>query len=68
MSSEAKTIATAVNVPDELDAARALSNEYLKQHPDEVAHFLDGRGAAETAALLIGTSAPLPAAQILYWF
>ncbi len=61
---EANTLATAGTAPDELDAARALNNEYLKQHPDEVARFLDGRGPAETAAL-IATAVPLTAAQIL---
>jgi magnesium transporter len=61
---EANTLATAATVPDELDAARALNSEYLKQHPDEVARFLDGRGPAETAAL-IATAVPLTAAQIL---
>jgi len=64
VSGEAETIGAAGIAPDQLDAARALNNEYLKQHPDEVARFLDGRGAPETAALLIGTSAPLAAAQI----
>ena len=57
-------LAAAGVVPDELDAARALNNEFLKQHPDEVARFLDGRGAAETAAL-IATAVPSTAAQIL---
>jgi magnesium transporter len=61
---EAKTLAAAATVPDELDAARTLNNEYLKQHPDEVARFLDGRGAADTAAL-IATAVPFAAAQIL---
>lgn len=49
---------------DELDSARALNNEYLKQHPDEVARFLDGRSAAETG-MLISTAAPAVAGQIL---
>ena len=49
---------------DELDSARALNNEYLKQHPDEVAHFLDGRSSAETG-LLIATASPAAASQIL---
>jgi magnesium transporter len=64
VSGEANALAATGNAPDELDAARALNNEYLKQHPDEVAHYLDGRGAAETAALL-GASVPSTAAQIL---
>lgn len=51
-------------VVDELDSARALNNEYLKQHPDEVAHFLDGRSSAETG-LLIATASPADASQIL---
>jgi len=65
VSGEANAIAATGNAPDELDAARALNNEYLRQHPEEVAHFLDGRGAVETAVLVVGTSAPLAAAQIL---
>jgi magnesium transporter len=64
VSGEANAIVASGSAADELDAARALNNEYLKQHPDEVARFLDGRGAAETAALL-GAGAPSSAAQIL---
>jgi magnesium transporter len=64
MSGEANALAAGSSVPDELDAARALNAEYLKQHPDEVARFLDGRGPAETAAL-IATGAPAIAALIL---
>lgn len=63
-SGEGSTLAAAGVVPDELDAARALNTEYLKQHPEEVARFLDGRGPAETAAL-IATAMPSTAAQIL---
>jgi len=50
--------------PDELDVARALNNEYLKQHPDEVARYLDTRSPAETAALISG-ALPLTTALIL---
>jgi magnesium transporter len=51
-------------MPDELGAARALNNEYLKRHPEEVAHFLDGRGPVE-AASLIERASPEAAAKIL---
>jgi magnesium transporter len=51
-------------MPDELGAARALNNEYLKRHPEEVAHFLDGRGPVE-AASLIERATPEAAARIL---
>jgi len=64
VSGEANTLAAASTVTDELDAARALNSEYLKQHPDEVARFLDDRGPAETAAL-IAASTPQTAALIL---
>ncbi|HUQ41209.1 MAG TPA: hypothetical protein VM052_01790, partial [Candidatus Limnocylindrales bacterium] len=53
-----------VSAPDELGAARALNNEYLKKHPEEVARFLDGRGPAETASLIALAPAHV-AAQIL---
>lgn len=58
------SIAAASAAPDELDAARALNAEYLRQHPEEVARFLDDRGPGETAALL-ATAVPHTAAQIL---
>ena len=61
---EANAQVPAAGVVDELDSARALNNEYLKQHPDEVAHFLDGRSSAETG-LLIATASPAAASQIL---
>ncbi len=61
---EANAQVPAAAVVDELDSARALNNEYLKQHPDEVAHFLDGRSSAETG-LLIATASPADASQIL---
>ena len=48
--------------PDALVAARALNNEYLRHHPDEVARYLDGRAPAETAALV---SAAMPATTAL---
>ena len=64
MSGEANARAASGSAPDELDAARALNNEYLKQHPDEVARFLDDRGAGESAAL-VGASTPAIAAVIL---
>ncbi|HET7700127.1 MAG TPA: magnesium transporter [Candidatus Limnocylindria bacterium] len=58
------SIAGASAAPNELDAARALNAEYLRQHPEEVARFLDDRGPGETAALL-ATAVPHTAAQIL---
>ena len=61
---EANTIQSTSVPPDELHVARALNNEYLKQHPDEVARYLDGRAAAETAALISG-ALPLTTALIL---
>jgi magnesium transporter len=64
VSGEANALSATGTVPDELGAARALNNEYLRQHPDEVSRFLDDRGPAETAALL-GASVPETAAQIL---
>jgi magnesium transporter len=61
---EANTIPAAAAGPDELHVARALNNEYLKQHPDEVARYLDTRSPAETAALIAG-ALPLTTALIL---
>jgi magnesium transporter len=61
---EANTIPAAAAGPDELHVARALNNEYLKQHPDEVARYLDTRTSAETAALIAG-ALPLTTALIL---
>jgi magnesium transporter len=61
---QANSLATAGAAPDELHVARALNNEYLKQHPDEVARYLDTRAAAETAALISG-AVPLTTALIL---
>ncbi len=61
---EANTIPTTPAGPDELHVARALNNEYLKQHPDEVARYLDTRSPAETAALIAG-ALPLTTALIL---
>jgi magnesium transporter len=61
---EANTIPAAASAPDELHVARALNNEYLKQHPDEVARYLDTRSPAETAALIAG-ALPLTTALIL---
>ena len=51
---QANAIASPPAAPDELHVARALNNEYLKQHPDEVARYLDTRAPAETAALISG--------------
>ncbi|HKW78727.1 MAG TPA: magnesium transporter [Candidatus Limnocylindria bacterium] len=62
---EANALASARTVPDELDAARALNNEFLKHHPEEVADFLNGRGPAETALVVGKAEVPLTAAQIL---
>jgi len=61
---EANTLPAAASGPDELHVARALNNEYLKQHPDEVARYLDTRAPAETAALIAG-ALPLTTALIL---
>jgi magnesium transporter len=61
---EVNTLTAAGGVSDELDAARALNSEYLKQHPDEVARYLDGRGPAEAAAL-IAAAPPAIAAQVV---
>jgi len=61
---QANAIASAPATPDELHVARALNNEYLKQHPDEVARYLDTRSPAETAALISG-ALPLTTALIL---
>lgn len=62
---EGNTLAATVALPsDELGAARALNNEYLKRHPEEVARFLDGRSAAETVSF-ISIATPHVAAQIL---
>jgi magnesium transporter len=47
----------------ELDALRSLSGEYVREHPDEVAQFLDTRSADEIAALLAHT--PARAAALL---
>ena len=57
-------MAATSSAPNELDVARALNNEYLKQHPDEVAHYLDTRSSEETAALISG-ALPLTTALIL---
>jgi magnesium transporter len=45
-------LAAAMPGPAELDALRALNGEYIRQHPEEVAQFLDGRLPAETASFL----------------
>jgi magnesium transporter len=60
----AGAIAAAAASPEEKDAARALANEYLKRHPDEVARFLDGRSAGDTSSL-IAIAPPHIAAPIL---
>jgi len=60
----AHAIAAAAATADEKDAARALANEYLKRHPDEVARFLDGRSAGDTSSL-IAIAPPQIAAPIL---
>jgi len=49
---------------DELAALRALNGQYVSEHPDEVARFLDGRSPAETAALLLHAPA-LATAQLV---
>jgi len=46
--------------PTELDAHRALNDEYVRQHPEEVARFLDGQSAGQTVSLV----AHAPAAEI----
>jgi magnesium transporter len=56
--------AAPATAPEELGAARALNNEYLKRHPEEVARFLDGRSAAETVSF-IAIATPHVAAQVL---
>jgi len=61
---EGVTLAAATAGPDELGAARALNNEYLKRHPEEVARFLDGRSAVETVSF-ISIATPPVAAQVL---
>ena len=49
---------------DELAALRALNGQYVSEHPDEVARFLDGRSPGETAALL-RHALPTATAQLL---
>ena len=49
---------------DELVALRALNGQYVSEHPDEVARFLDGRSPGETAALL-RHALPTATAQLL---
>jgi magnesium transporter len=61
---EGVTLTATATAPDELGAARALNNEYLKRHPEEVARFLDGRSAAETVSF-IAIATPHVAAQVL---
>ena len=39
--------------PAEVDALRSLNAEYVRQHPEEVARFLDGRSPHETTTLLL---------------
>ena len=58
------SIAPLPAAPDELGASRALNNEYLKRHPEEVARFLAGRSAAETVSF-ISSAPPHVAAQVL---
>ena len=48
----------------ELDARRALNAQYLRHHPDEVAFFLDGRSAEDTA-LLVHDAGPEAAVHLL---
>jgi magnesium transporter len=41
-----------VPATSELDARRALNAEFLRHHPEEVAHFLDARAPEETAYIV----------------
>src|SRR3989441_11559027 len=48
----------------ELDARRALNAQYLRHHPEEVAFFLDGRSAEDTA-MLVHDAGPDAAVHLL---
>ena len=61
---EGVSIAPVPAATDELGASRALNNEYLKRHPEEVARFLAGRSAVETVSF-ISSATPHVAAQVL---
>ena len=50
--------------PAEVDALRSLNAEYVRQHPEEVARFLDGRSPHETTTLLLHAP-PAAAAQLV---
>ena len=50
--------------PTELQALRALNSEYIREHPEEVARFLDLRSPQETAALLVHAT-PGAASQLV---
>jgi len=50
--------------PTELEARRALNAEYLRHHPEEVAHFLDERMPRETA-LIVHDAGPDAAVNLL---
>ena len=52
MSEATKTVADIGRAHDVEETLRALNAEFLREHPDEVARFLDGRSAEETANLL----------------
>ncbi|HEY3218589.1 MAG TPA: DUF2207 domain-containing protein [Candidatus Limnocylindria bacterium] len=56
---EANTLAAAATVPDELDAARALNNEYLKLHSDALLSAPQVTRAARLAAAIALVALPL---------
>ena len=64
MAADSEAGILAAGHTSELDVARALNQEYVHQHPDEVAAFFEARGAEDTAAL-VASVVPAVAAEIL---